>query len=132
MPHQIFLSYQSASRAKVDVVRNALERQGFTCWHDHQRLQEGDDWNGVIESALRSSAMMILFLTERCETSGPVKHELMTALDARVPIVPVRLEEYLPTSHPLDALKQWIYFDAFNKDKDSRDSEHPGEALLPK
>jgi hypothetical protein len=128
MPHHIFLSYQSASRAKVDVVRNALERQGFTCWHDHRRLQEGDDWNEVIEAALRSSAMVILFLTERCETSDPVKHELMSAEGAGIPIVPVRLEEYRPKSRPLDALERWHYVDAFEK-KEAGNGQPPTEPM---
>ena len=49
----MFLSYQWDSQDEVKVLRDKLERSGFTCWMDIGQLGGGDHLYNKIDDALR-------------------------------------------------------------------------------
>ena len=114
MPKSVFLSYQGESRSKVAAVRNVLEANYIDCWMDKREIIAGDDWLKMIRNGLENSQLMVLFLTESCEKTDYVKHELLTAEALGLPILVVRLEKYRPAGAPLNRINRFQALDAFD------------------
>ena len=61
-PAQVFLSYQWDSQDEVKVLRDKLERSGFTCWMDIGQLGGGDHLYNKIDDALRHCKVSVDYL----------------------------------------------------------------------
>jgi|GEM_PF-4679778 len=76
----IFVSYAREDQAKVERLTRVLEREGFSLWWD-QYLFAGDDYQTLIEKALRESKAVLVCWSRHSSASDWVRSE---AEDARV------------------------------------------------
>jgi hypothetical protein len=87
----IFVSYASEDRQRVEPLVSALERQGWSVWWDHS-IAAGQRWDHVIEDELKAAKCVLVVWTERSVRSEWVINE---AADARQRglLVPVCLDD---------------------------------------
>ena len=90
-PVDVFISYSSQDRDKVEKLAHALEKSGFNVWWD-RALLPGDSYEGSIEVALKEAKAVIVCWTHNAIASDWVRSE---ADDARVngKLLPIFMEE---------------------------------------
>jgi hypothetical protein len=113
MSHDIFISYATKDKAAADALCAILENNGVRCWIAPRDIVPGSDWGGSIVNGIRTSRVMLLVFSTTANASNQIKREVECAADAGVTIVPLRIENTLPTEsfkyflgniHWLDAL----------------------------
>lgn len=118
--HQVFISYASeniksttSDRRVADQICTALESKGIRCWIAHRDILPGDEWLNAIIDAVQGAKLIVLVFSANTEESDWVKDEVKIALDKKIKIIPIRIEDVSPQ----DALRilkfrcQWM--DAF-------------------
>ena len=113
MPKEIFVSYSSKDRATADAVLTALEGSGLSCWMAPRDVQPGVDYGEGIIEAINRARVMVLIFSAAANASPQIRREVERAVHKGLPIIPVRIEEILPSRsleyflsspHWLDAL----------------------------
>jgi hypothetical protein len=59
-----FLSYARKDAARIQPLRDAMDRAGIRYWIDTSQIQGGDEWENSIREALRRSDVLAVFVTE--------------------------------------------------------------------
>src|SRR5262245_52473368 len=86
----IFVSYKREDHPKARKLANALESKGWTVWWD-PKLRAGENFDKVIEAALKESKCVIVMWSERAVESDYVLAEATWALNHKK-LVPVSVE----------------------------------------
>ncbi|MFO0698435.1 MAG: SUMF1/EgtB/PvdO family nonheme iron enzyme [Nitrospira sp.] len=87
----IFISYASEDKSRVQALAQALERKGWSVWWD-RRIPIGRSFDEVIEEALDGSKSVVVVWTTTSVKSQWVKNEAREGLRRRV-LFPVMLVE---------------------------------------
>jgi formylglycine-generating enzyme required for sulfatase activity len=87
----IFISYASEDKPRVEALARALERKGWSVWWD-RRIRIGRSFDEVIEEALDGSKAVVVVWTGTSVKSQWVKNEAREGLRRRV-LFPVMLLE---------------------------------------
>jgi hypothetical protein len=113
MAHDVFISHSSEDKAIADAICAALETKKVRCWVAPRDILPGQDWAGAIVDAIAASRVMVLIFSSKAHESEHVKKELTLAVNAKVIIVPFKLDDiplkgmmqyYLSDTHWLDAM----------------------------
>jgi|SRR5271166_2028144 len=113
MAHDVFISYSTQDKPAADALCAILENNGVRCWIAPRDIVAGSDWGGSIVNGIRTSRVMLLVFSTSANASNQIKREVECAASAGVTIVPLRIENILPTEsfqyflgniHWLDAL----------------------------
>jgi hypothetical protein len=113
MAHDVFISYSTEDKPAADAVCAILESNGVRCWVAPRDILPGADWGESIVDGIRASRVMLLVFSNNANKSKQIKREVELAADGGVTIVPLRIENTLPTEsfkyflgniHWLDAL----------------------------
>jgi len=97
MAHDVFISYSTEDKQAADAVCAVLERHGVRCWVAPRDIMPGADWGESIVKAIRTSHVMLLVFSTNANESKQIKREVEIAADGGVTIVPLRIENILPT-----------------------------------
>ncbi|HEX4196443.1 MAG TPA: TIR domain-containing protein [Caulobacteraceae bacterium] len=112
MTHDVFICHSSKDKTIADAACATLEQRGVRCWVAPRDVMPGASWAASIVSAIEGSKLMLLIFSENANDSPQIEREIERAVDHRVPIVPFRIADILPTealeyfistSHWLDA-----------------------------
>jgi TIR domain-containing protein len=115
MPRDVFISHSAQDKKVAETICGALEQQGIRCWVAPRDVRPGKSFPGEITRAIQQSKVMLLIFSRHSNSSEQVLREVQLAVDCRVPIVRLRMEDiplsddlryYLSTPHWLDALTQ--------------------------
>jgi hypothetical protein len=93
MSHQVFISYASEDQATADRVCAALEAGGISCWIAPRNIPPSADWRTAIVEGIDGSRLMVLILSRAADESPFVQREITRAVSARIPILPLVVEE---------------------------------------
>jgi hypothetical protein len=113
MAFDAFISYANNDKATADATCAALESAGIRCWIAPRDIAPGSDWGAAIIEALESCRLFVLIFSSSADTSPQVRNEIVKAASRGVVIVPIRIEDTIPTKslayymggvHWLDAL----------------------------
>ncbi len=113
MAHDVFISYSSKDKPTADAVCAALESRGVRCWIAPRDVLPGVPYAAALVSALRDSRIMVLVFSSDSNQSPQVLREVERAATRGLAIIPIRIEDVMPTSemeyyissrHWLDAL----------------------------
>ena len=88
----IFISYSSEDKSRVQALARALERKGWSVWWD-RRIPIGRSFDEVIEEALDGSKAVVVIWTQTSVKSQWVKNEAREGLRRRVLFPVMMLEE---------------------------------------
>src|SRR6266436_6402506 len=113
MPRDVFISHSAQDKKVAETICGALEESGIQCWVAPRDVRPGRSFPGEITRAIQQSKVMLLIFSRHSNSSEQVLREVQLAVDCRVPIVRLRIEDiplsddlryYLSTPHWLDAL----------------------------
>ena len=97
MAHDVFISYSTEDKPAADAVCAILESHGVRCWVAPRDIMPGADWGESIVKAIRASRVLLLVFSTNANKSKQIKREVEIAADGGVTIVPLRIENILPT-----------------------------------
>lgn len=112
MAFDVFLSYSSKDKTTADAACSILEASGIRCWVAPRDILPGADWGESIIEAINGCKVMVLIFSGNANASQQVKREVERVVNRGLPIIPVRIEDVLPsqaleyflsTPHWLDA-----------------------------
>lgn len=113
MARDVFISHSAQDKKVADTICAALEETEIRCWVAPRDVRPGRSFPGEITRAIQQSKVMLLIFSRHSNSSEQVLREVQLAVDCRVPIVRLRIEDiplsddlryYLSTPHWLDAL----------------------------
>ena len=113
MAHDVFISYSSKDKLTADAVCAAMESRGIRCWIAPRDVLPGVPYAAALVNALRDSRIMVLVLSSDANQSQQVLRELERAASRGLAIIPLRIEDVVPSAemeyyissrHWLDAL----------------------------
>src|SRR4051812_18048926 len=115
MAREVFISHSAQDKKVSETICAALEQDGIRCWVAPRDVRPGKSFPGEITRAIQQTKVMLLLFSRHSNSSEQVLREVQLAVDCRVPIVRLRLEDiplsddlryYLSTPHWLDALSR--------------------------
>jgi TIR domain len=107
---RVFISYSSKDSKAAHAICSALESRKLTCWIASRDVRPGENFMDAIVDAINSAKTMVLVFSENANNSEEIKREIVLAGNARIPVIPVRVENVLPKgafAYQL-ATRQWI------------------------
>lgn len=110
MGAQVFISHSSKDRKVAQTICSALESRKFKCWLASRDVGPGTDFMEEIVNAINDAKVMVLVFSENANNSDEIKREIVLAGNAKVPVIPVRVEDVAPKgafAYQL-ATRQWI------------------------
>src|ERR1700738_2169348 len=113
MARDVFISHSAQDKKVAETICAALEESGIQCWVAPRDVRPGRSFPGEITRAIQQSKVMLLIFSGHSNSSEQELREVQLAVDCRVQIVRLRIEDiplsddlryYLSTPHWLDAL----------------------------
>ena len=101
MPHDVFISYSSLDKTAADATCAALEAAGIRCWIAPRDIIPGKEWGDAIIEAINASRVLVLIFSANANASPQIRREVERAVHKGIPIIPLRIEDILPT-HALE------------------------------
>ncbi|HWY52094.1 MAG TPA: toll/interleukin-1 receptor domain-containing protein [Chthoniobacterales bacterium] len=98
MAHDVFVSYSSKDKPTADAVCAVLESRGIRCWVAPRDILPGSDWGGSIIEAIGGARAMVLIFSANANSSGQIKREVERAVNKGIPVIPLRIEDVVPTA----------------------------------
>jgi hypothetical protein len=114
MAHDVFVSHAHKDKSIADVICEKLESVGVRCWMAARDISASEDWTTATRTAIRSSRVMVLVLSENANAAPHIKREIAHAFYTRRIIIPLRLADTLPRRDFLFYLGKVRWINAFN------------------
>ena len=93
----VFISYSHVDKATADATCATLEQAGIRCWIAPRDITPGDEWGAAIVKAIDQCRAMVLIFSSSANSSKQIRREVERAVNGGVPIIPVRIENVVPT-----------------------------------
>lgn len=119
MRKRVFVSYSSKDKEKADAICAALERAEIGCWIAPRDLTAGSQWGGGIVKAIEDCQAVLVVFSSASNDSPQVAREMELAVSGRRPLIPIRVENAMPTADMQFFLGVSHWFDAYAKPIDS-------------
>ena len=97
MPEEVFISYGSADRGRIQDLVSRLRQAGVTVWIDEAGIEGAAMWSEEIVGAINHCKVLILAISSNSTKSKNVVRELALASEEEKTILPVFIE---PTEIP--------------------------------
>jgi hypothetical protein len=109
----VFISYGSSDMALAREIRGHLESGGYVCWMAPDDVAGPKSWAEQIVDAIAACKVMLVLVSSVSNASSHVSKEVDLAIEHGKAVLPVRIEDVVPSGalRYLLALAQWI--DAF-------------------
>ncbi len=113
MAHDVFICHSAKNKVTADAVCAVLENRGIRCWIAPRDVTPGLEWGECIIDAIEEARVMVLVFTSEANESPQIRKEVERAVNRGLIILPLRLEDILPSRaleyfignvHWLDAL----------------------------
>jgi TIR domain len=114
MAHDAFISHSSKDKQTADAVCAVLESKSIRCWVAPRDIQPGADWGEAILDGIRACRVMVLVFSKNANESVQIKREVERAIHHGKPIIPLRIEDILPTGTLEFSISTAHWLDAFN------------------
>ena len=112
MAHDVFISYASRDKVAADAICDGLERRGIRCWIAPRDIVPGVPWAESIIDAIEGSGVMLLIFSDASNKSVQVQREVERAVHKAVALVPLRIENVMPTRTMEYFISSQHWFDA--------------------
>jgi hypothetical protein len=113
MVHDVFISYVASDRKAADAACAILEKNKVRCWVAPRDIAPGATWGKAIVEAISDSRLMVLVFSSRSNKSDQVVREVERAVHRGIPILPLRIEDVLPSGDMEYFLSARHWLDAF-------------------
>jgi hypothetical protein len=113
MAHDVFISYSHKDKPAADGACATLEARGIRCWIAPRDVRPGGDWSESIIEAINGARVMVLVFSAHANGSAQIKREVERAVAKGIPVIPLRIEDVLPTKSLEYFLSTPHWLDAF-------------------
>jgi len=93
----VFINYSSHDKPTADAACAALESADIRCWIAPRDTSPGRDYGESIINAIESARVFVLILSNNANASPQIKREVERAVTKGLPIIPVRIEDVVPS-----------------------------------
>jgi hypothetical protein len=114
MSHDVFVSHSAKNKAAADAAVAALERAGVRCWVAPRDILAGEEWAEAILRGINGARAMVLIFSKDSNLSEHVHREVERAANRGLPILPLRIEEVMPSGAMEYFLSSRHWLDAMN------------------
>jgi hypothetical protein len=114
MAHDVFVSHSSKDKPTADAVCAVLESQGIRCWIAPRDIIPGREWGASIIEAIKGAKVMVLIFSTHANGSPQINKEVERAVNKGIPVIPMRIEEIVPTESLEFFLSSNHWLDAFS------------------
>ncbi len=116
----IFISYASPDFSHASTACQHLENNGLMCWIAPRDInREILPYTEAIQLALSRVRAVVVVLSDSANVSAHIPRELDLALERKLPILPIRVQEVLPVGQLNYLLRTCQWLDAFKRDSSS-------------
>lgn len=119
MSNHIFVSHSHQDAPAAELIVQALEKRGVTCWLAPRDVPPGGSYAEAILNAIESASCFVLIYSEHSNVSSHVMREVERALKFDLNIVPIRFDDSVP-SKSLDYLLATVHWLAIAPDSRDR------------
>jgi hypothetical protein len=112
---RVFVSYSSRDFEKADKIRAALEAAGMPCWIAPRDLSAGTQWGGGIVQAINVCEAVVVVFSDAANGSPQVAREMELSVSRKLPLIPVRIADVMPTDDMQFFLGVSHWFNAYPK-----------------
>jgi WD40 repeat protein len=118
MAFDVFISYSSHDKLTADAACAALESANIRCWIAPRDISPGRDYGESIIDAIESARVFVLILSGNANASPQIKREVERAVSKGLPIIPVRIEDVVPSRTLEYFISSAHWLDAFPPPRD--------------
>jgi hypothetical protein len=111
MAHDVYISHAHKDKRIADTICEKLESARVRCWLAERDISAGQDRTEATRSAIGSSRVMVLVLSENANAAPHIEREIAHAFYTRRIIIPLRLTKTLPRRDFLFYLGNVRWFD---------------------
>lgn len=106
----VFVSFSSRDAKMARAICSAIEDRGYPCWISDRDVRPGRNYQDEIVDAIGSASVFVLVFSQHSNNSNEIKKELSLASRNNLLVVPVRIEDFVPTGALQYELstRQWI------------------------
>jgi hypothetical protein len=109
----VFVSYSLPDRETASELVSCVEAHGIECWVAPRDLVPAADWAEEIIEAIGAARVMVLVFSASANASPQVRREVERAVHKEVIVLPVRIEDVLPSKSLEYFLSTEHWLDAF-------------------
>jgi hypothetical protein len=114
MSHEVFICYSARDKTVANAICAVLEAEGVRCWMAPRDILPGADWGESIIDAINDArAMVLVFSSNANEAQSQIKREVERAVNKGIPVIPLRIENVMPTKALEYFLSTPHWLDAF-------------------
>jgi TIR domain len=110
---EVFVSYSRSDRALALELVSWVESHGIDCWVAPRDIAPAADWAAEIIDAIAAARVMVLVFSANANASPQVRREVERAVHKGVSVLPVRIEDVLPSRSLEYFLSTQHWLDAF-------------------
>jgi TIR domain len=109
----VFVSYSQPDRDAALELVSSVESHGIECWVAPRDIAPAADWAEEIIDAITAARVMVLVFSASANASPQVRREVERAVYKGVTVLPVRIEDVLPSKSLEYFLSTQHWLDAF-------------------
>src|SRR2546423_2854646 len=128
MSNHVFVSHSHQDAPAAELIVQALEQHGVTCWMAPRDVPPGGSYAEAILNAIESASCFVLIYSEHSNVSSHVLREVERALKFDLNIVPIRFDDSAP-SKSLDYLLATVHWLAIAPDSRDRSIVRAAEQI---
>jgi hypothetical protein len=96
--YSAFISYATADKVKAEEICVYLEARGLRCWIAPRDVRAGREYANEIINAIERAPALVLVLSAAANESKFVRREVERAVTKGDPVIPVRIENVMPST----------------------------------
>jgi hypothetical protein len=134
MSNHVFVSHSHQDAPAAELIVQALEKRGVTCWVAPRDVPPGGSYAEAILNAIEGASCFVLVYSQHSNVSSHVLREVERALKFELNIMPVRFDDSTP-SKSLDYLLATVHWLAIAPGNQSQSIARAAEqiaACMPK
>lgn len=97
MAYDVFISYSHYDKPTADAICAKLESEGLRCWYAPRNIAPGEDWASTIIDGIKASKVFVVVFSSHSNGSQQVLREIGVAVNQKMPIIPFRLTNIVPS-----------------------------------
>ena len=111
--YDLFISYASENKDIADYIVERIERRGYRCFIAPRDIRTGAEYAVEIIRGISNSTAVLLVFSSKSDKSHYVLREINSAVSRNRPIIPLRIEDFLPSEAMEFYLGPTHWLDAF-------------------